>query len=203
MRKKIRILVIAMTITGALLGMGGLAGGDILPQNSHNVARYISIVNAEDFPEVVLVAYVTGPMLQEPEVKEIRSGEYLSKGYKFNRYRIFAVPRNLLSKTGSRGLRFQDVPSNGKVSSEGIALLSDSIDPGTKSVTNENPLVAEHLEYQLLKNRDGTFRLVLAKETREYDYTRYGAEATGSSGEGGVDGTPGTHDRGKAGSSDS
>ncbi len=203
MRKKIQIVAVAMTIAGVLLGIGGLAGADILPRGSHNVVRHISIRNAQDFPEVVLVAYVTGPMLSEPEVKEILPGEYLAKGYKFNQYRIFAVPRNLLSKTGSQGLRFQDVPQNGKVSSEGIALLSDSIDPGTRTVPNDNPLVAEYLEYQLLKNDDGTFHLVLAKEIREYDHKRFAAPEASQDGEGQVDGVPSVQDRGKAGSSDS
>ena len=203
MRKKIRIVAVAMTLAGALLGMEGLAGADILPRGSHNVIRHISIKNAQEFSEVALVAYVTGPMLSEPEIKEILPGEYLSKGYKFNQYRIFVVPRNLLAKTGSQSLRFQDVPQNGRASSQGVALISDSIDPGTRTVPNDNPLVAEYLEYQLLKNQDGVFQLVLAKETREYDHKRFAAPEVAPDGQGQVDGVPSVQDRGKAGSSDS
>ena len=203
MRKKMRILAVSMMITGVFFGIGSLAGGDILPQNSHNVVQYISVVNPREFPEVALVAYVTGPMLPEPEVKEILPGEYLTKGYKFNQYRIFAVPRNLLAKTGSRGVRFQEVPQNGAVSAQGVHLLSDSIDPGSRTVSNDNSLVAEHLEYQLLRNRDGTLRLVLVKEVREYDPKRFGTPAVSLEGEGQIDGVPAVQDRGKSGSSDS
>lgn len=203
MRKKMRIVAVAMTLAGVLFGIGGLAGADILPRGSHNVVRHISIKNAQEFPEVALVAYITGPMLSEPEIKEILPGEYLSKGYKFNQYRIFVVPRNLLAKSGPPSLRFQDVPQNGKPSSQGVALLSDSIDPGTRTVPNDNPLVAEYLEYQLLKNEDGTFQLVLAKETREYDHKRFTASEVTPDGQGQTDGVPSVQDRSKGGSSDS
>jgi hypothetical protein len=203
MRKKMQTVVVAMTLAGVLFGVGGLAEADILPRGSHNVVRYISIKNAREFPEMALVAYVTGPMLSEPEIKEILPGEYLSKGYKFNQYRIFVVPRTLLAKAGSQGVRFQDVPKNGNISTEGVALLSDSIDPGTRTVPNDNPLVAEYLEYQLLKNQDGTFHLVLARETREYDHKRFAAPEVAPDGQGQTDGVPSAQDRSKGGSSDS
>ncbi len=86
-----------------------------------------------------------------------------------------------------------------------MALLSDSIDPGTRTVPNDNPLVAEYLEYQLLKNQDGTFQLVLAKETREYDHKRFAVPdpEVVPDGQGQTDGVPSVQDRGKGGSSDS
>ncbi len=202
MRKNMSSIVVLLVMTAIFLG-AGLACADVLPRNSHNVARYISVVNAQDFPEVALVAYITGPMLQEPEVREILAGEYLSKGYKFNRYRIFCVPRYLYNQhTGFKALKFEDIPEKGVPSSRAVYLLSDSIDPGTRSVPNDNPLVAEHLEYRLLKNQDGTFMLVLAKETREYDHQRYGAPGVPKEGEGQIDGKPVLQDRSK-GSADS
>ena len=46
---------------------------DIIPPNSHSLDRCVKIVNLNDFSDVVLISYITGPMVQGSEINQIKN----------------------------------------------------------------------------------------------------------------------------------
>jgi hypothetical protein len=72
-----------------------IISADIIPDNSHPVEKCVKITNIADYPDISLLGYVTGPMI-EPETYGITAKDCLHKGYKFNTLNILAVKRSYL-----------------------------------------------------------------------------------------------------------
>jgi hypothetical protein len=69
--------------------------GDVIPENSHYVNKCVTITNLEDFSQITLIGYITGPI--ETPAYKITQAECLTKGYKFNTLYIYAVGNEYLN----------------------------------------------------------------------------------------------------------
>ena len=69
--------------------MINFASADVIPENSHSLSRCVKFVNLNDFSDVVLIGFYTGPMVDTYEAYQIENDKCLGKGYKFNTLYIY------------------------------------------------------------------------------------------------------------------
>lgn len=124
---------------------------DIIPPNSHPLDRCVKIVNLNEFPNVVLISYVTGPMVQGSEISQVTNNECLSKGYKFNSLKIYW---NTKDKPNS-------IDQNN--------LLLDNVEVYGGYVDQGNPLIKETIEYSIAGYSNGKLTLYKSRQTSEYN----------------------------------
>ncbi|KKT77450.1 MAG: hypothetical protein UW73_C0020G0022 [Microgenomates group bacterium GW2011_GWB1_44_8] len=124
---------------------------DIIPPNSHSLDRCVKIVNLNDFSDVVLISYITGPMVQGSEINQIKNSECLSKGYKFNSLKIY--------------WNTKDNPN----SIDQNNLLLDNVEVYGGYVDQSNPLIKESIEYSIAGFSGGKLILYKSKQTSEYN----------------------------------
>ena len=80
-------MILIIAILGIL--MINFASADSIPGNSHSISRCVKFVNINDFSDVVLIGYYTGPMVDTYEAYQIENDTCLDKGYKFNTLDIY------------------------------------------------------------------------------------------------------------------
>ncbi len=127
---------------------------DITPPNSHPLSRCVKVVNLNEFPNVVLIGYETGPVVNKVdkyEMYQIKNNECLTKGYKFNSLSIY--------------WNTKDKPN----SVEPNNLLLENIEPYGGYVDKNNPLVKEDIEYSIVGFSSGKLVLYKSKQTLEYN----------------------------------
>ncbi|MDI9309178.1 MAG: hypothetical protein QM535_03085 [Limnohabitans sp.] len=73
-----------------------LAYSDILPENSHQVAKCVRIVNTNNFPDYFIIALIQSPTNNKKEHNLILPNECIDIGYKFNTLTIVAVKKEYL-----------------------------------------------------------------------------------------------------------
>ncbi len=102
---------------------------DIIPENSHPLDLCVEVVNLDQFPDINLIGYITGPMpmVEGSETYSVENGECLTKGYKFNSLSIYngsVEPSNLLL--------------------EGVEVYGGYVD-------ENDPLIKKRIEYSLVE----------------------------------------------------
>ena len=71
---------------------------DIIPEDSHYVDKCVKIINTNDFKDIYFVGYVPNALISfDPYI--IDPSECLSKGYKYNPFEIWAVPKGSMSES--------------------------------------------------------------------------------------------------------
>lgn len=123
---------------------------DVIPGNSHPLDRCVRVVNLNDFPDVALIGYYTGPMVDDYEIYPIENNQCLTKGYKFNTLRVYWNTKENATDIDSNKLLLEDIESFGGY------------------VDNKNPLFKEHIEYSLSGAND-QFVLYKSKQISEYN----------------------------------
>lgn len=133
--------VLALLVLLAPLAPGaGAARADVLPPDSRFVERCARIENADAFPGVVFAA-VVHRVDQTRTVYAVAPDQCLTKFYKFNRFRVYAVPRELAEK-GLDSLDFGHDPR--------LKPLAPDIDPAGFFVPRQNPLASVEEGYRVL-----------------------------------------------------
>ncbi|HAH24611.1 MAG TPA: hypothetical protein DCL77_12815 [Prolixibacteraceae bacterium] len=89
MKTQITVFVLILLLTGKI------CYGDVIPDHSHYVAKCVKITNLDDYPDVSLVGFIP-PWAMASDNYLISSSQCLTKGYKFNDFKIFAVKREYL-----------------------------------------------------------------------------------------------------------
>ena len=79
-----KIIILGLIFVG-LSFCNNLARADVLPPDSHQLERCVKIENLDKFPDIVLIGYYTGPMIDKYEAYQIKNDECLTKEYKFNK----------------------------------------------------------------------------------------------------------------------
>ncbi|MCD4704791.1 hypothetical protein K8R66_01810 [bacterium] len=95
-----KLLVYSLSLFMFAILFFSIASADVIPGNSHPLDRCVKIVNLDKFPDMYLIAYITGPMVDKYETYIIKKDECLSKGYKFNQLKILAVKKSYLDSIG-------------------------------------------------------------------------------------------------------
>lgn len=128
-----------------------VASADVIPPNSHSLNRCVKVVNLNEFSDVVLIGYVTGPMVEGSKINQIKNNECLSKGYKFNSLKIY--------------WNTKDNPN----SIDQNNLLLDNVEGYGGYIDQNNPLVKEEIEYSIAGFSSGKLILYKSKQTQEYN----------------------------------
>lgn len=124
---------------------------DVIPPNSHPLNRCVKVANLNEFSDVVLIGYYTGPMVDKYESYQVKNNECLTKGYKFNSLSIYWNTKNKSNSVE---------PDN---------LLLENVEPYGGYVDQNNPLVKEDIEYSIAGFSSGKLVLYKSKQTSEYN----------------------------------
>lgn len=128
-----------------------LVSADMAPPNSNLVERCVKITNLDKFPDIILIGYITGPMIKDHKTYEIRNNECLTKGYKFNSLKIYW---------------------NNKENADSIdqkKLLINNLEVDNYYVQKGNDEKSENIEYALVQVPIKKIALVQTKKTIEYE----------------------------------
>src|SRR5665811_153644 len=172
-------MILIISVLGIL--MINFASADVLPENSHPLSRCVKFVNLNDFSDVVLIGYYTGPMIKY-EAYQIENDKCLDKGYKFNTLYIYWTAKEKFQSINLKDLKLDSkkVAWDGGVDDKGntvyydvyspadLILLLDDIDPYGGYVNENNPLINETIEYSVAGYSDG--KLIVYKSKRTYEY---------------------------------
>ena len=153
--KKILVFSLVLFLSGLILSV---ASADVIMPNTHVVDRCAKIINLEQYPDIVLVSYVTGPVVSNYQASQIKNNTCLDKGYKFNHLDIYWITAEKFKKLNLVNLNLSD-----------LNMLSGEIEPYGGTVDDINSLVKETIEYSITKNNNGTFVLNKTKVISEFN----------------------------------
>jgi hypothetical protein len=131
---------------------------DVIAPNSHSLSRCVKVVNLNEFPNTVLIGYITGPMVDKYEAYQIKNNECLTKGYKFNSLSIYWATKEKFNLIDLKSLKLSD-----------ITLLLENIEPSGGYISDSNPLVKEDVEYSIAGFSNEKLIFYKSKQTSEYN----------------------------------
>jgi hypothetical protein len=136
---------------------------DVIPPDSHYVTRTVVVSNCSQFPEIQLVGYITGPTISGYQVEQIKDNTALTKGYKFNTYKVYAVKTSFIQKAGGiSAIDFSAIAAR-------VAPV-DIIDPGSYYIGNTKPLASDNFVYRIWGyNSNGRLIVYLAQKTLTFN----------------------------------
>jgi len=134
------------------------ASADLIDPNSHFLNRCVKVVNLNEFPNTVLIGYITGPMVDKYEAYQINNNECLTKGYKFNSLSIYWTTKEKFNSIDLKNLKLTD-----------ITLLLGNIEPSGGYISDSNPLVKEDVEYSIAGFSNGKLIFYKSSQTSEYN----------------------------------
>ena len=144
-----------------VIGIASPLWADVIPEGCHVVHREVSLTNLKDFPEFLLIGYITGPMIDGYELQVIEDNVPLDKGYKFNTYALFAITKSLIEEAGGvENIDFKKIADT-------IPPV-EILDPGDQYVADENPLSEEYYYYAIVKATDDTLQVKLTRQVLKY-----------------------------------
>jgi hypothetical protein len=126
-----KLLIYTLFSLAFVFFFSSTVSADVIAPNTHPLDRCVKIVNLDKFPDVALIGYVTGPMVDNSGINQINNNECLTKGYKFNSLKVYW---NTKDKANSI------VPNN---------LLLDNVEVYGGYIDQNNPLVNESIEYSI------------------------------------------------------
>lgn len=150
---------------------------DVIPENSQSLSKCIKIVNLDEFPDVYLIGYITGPMVEGHETYIVEKDKCLTMGYKFNELTIIAANKTYIDSAGITNLKVKKVKIPGEypncyteeLSDENVLMSDVKIHPYGGYVDEDNPLIKEEIEYSIAGFADNKLILYKSKQTSEYN----------------------------------
>ena len=124
---------------------------DVIPPNSHSLNRCVKVVNLDEFSNITLIGYYTGPIVDGYETYEIENNKCLTKGYKFNTLSIY--------------WNTKDEPN----SIDPNKILLKNIEPYGGYIDKNNPLIQEVIEYSIAGFNGDKLVLYKSKQSSEYN----------------------------------
>lgn len=159
-----------------------LAKADVIMPNFHQVGGCVEIVNLDKFTDIVLIGYVTGPMVDKYEAYQIKNNECLTRGYKFNSLSIYWTTKEKFKTIDLKNLntKTEKVKSGGydkngnqgyydKLTPSDLSFIIDKVETGENYVEDSNPLIHNTVEYNIVKSIDEKYSLQKFKMTSEYN----------------------------------
>jgi hypothetical protein len=135
---------------------------DVIPEGHHVVGRSIIVENCNDYPDYVLVGYITGPMISEYELFIVEQSVPIQKGYKFNDITLYAIHQEVVDAVG--GVEYVDYDYLTQVISP-----VEIIDPAGFIVVDDNPLAMERITYTIWGVKDGSLILYISERRLEFN----------------------------------
>lgn len=134
------------------------AKADVIPMDYHPVDRCVRVVNLSAYPDTVLIGYHTGPMVDGYKAYQIKEGECLTMGYKFNTLAVYTASKQSFASMDLTKLALSN-----------LRLLSASIEPYGGTIPDANPLNKETIEYSLTGSQATGLSLVETKHISDYN----------------------------------
>jgi hypothetical protein len=132
------------------------------PEGFHVPSLCAKITNLNEFPDVVLIAYVRRNVIVSPYV--VKNNECLTKGYKFNILDVSWVTKEKFNLIDLSNLKLNDL----NLLSENMEVLYFG-----GMIPDSNPLIKGTIEYSLkensLSNTGNKYSLVKVKQISEYN----------------------------------
>lgn len=129
---------------------------DIIPENSHFVDKCTKITNISEYDNLVMLGYIWYIGNYHLDTYEISSSECLTKGYKFNTLRIFAVEADYIA---SKDINDIDLPNDKHALETNI-----KIDPYAGYLNDSIPIDKIEEYYKILGFTDGSVVIFKWKE---------------------------------------
>lgn len=172
-------IILIIVVLGILII--NFASADSIPENSRALSRCVKFVNLNDFSDIVLIGFYTGPMVDTYEAYQIENDKCLDKGYKFNTLGIYWTTKEKFNsinlkdlkldcdKVESSGTDYEGNPIYYEVYSPAdLTLLLEDVEPAGGYVSKINPLIKETIEYSVAGYSDGKLVVYKSKRTSEY-----------------------------------
>ena len=134
------------------------ATADIIPSGMKIYERCISISNLDEYPDVVFVGYITGPVIQCQNPYVINSSDCLTQFYKANTLTVYAIEKDHFDNNGIEDLDFESESESNYVS------YSFDYDVNWGYAVVANPLTREERYYSVAGFNDTA--LILYEERR-------------------------------------
>lgn len=176
----IKNIILIIAVLGIL--MMNFASADDIPENSHPLSRCVKFVNINDFSDVVLIGFYTGPVVNKYEAYQIENDKCLDKGYKFNTLYIYWTTKEIFNSLNLKDLKLlSEKVASGGWDDEGNPLYYDVYSPADLTLLLEdiesyggyidetNPLIKETIEYSVAGYSDGKLVVYKSKQTSEYN----------------------------------
>ncbi|WP_232221927.1 hypothetical protein [Methanococcoides burtonii] len=122
--------------------------------------RCVKIVNLDEFPEIVLVGHITGPVIQCENPYIISPDECLTKFYKANELTIYAIDKAYLEAKGLENINLE-TDSN-------LCSYEVKINPDWDVVNIANPLMKEDIEYSIAGFSEERLIIYKSRQVSEY-----------------------------------
>lgn len=154
------------------------ASADVIPPNSHPLGICVKIVNLDEFPEMYLIGYITGPMVKGHEAYIVEKDKCLSMGYKFNQIKVLAARKSYIDSVGVNNLQTQKVQIPGEcpggcyseeLSDKNVFVSDEKIYPYGGYIEQNNPLVKEEIDYSIAGFSGEKLILYKSKQISEYN----------------------------------
>src|SRR6056297_1310811 len=137
MKLTIRFLIILLILSALTAN----ACADVLFPGTRGMERCVKIVNLDEFPEIVLVGHITGPVIQCENPYVISSDECLTKFYKANDLTIYAIDKDYLEAKGLENIDLETDPN--------LCYYEVELNPEWDVVNEDDPLIGEEIEYSI------------------------------------------------------
>ncbi|MDA0525638.1 hypothetical protein [Methanococcoides alaskense] len=147
------ILLILSTFTSS-------ACADVLFPGTRGLDRCVKIVNLDEFPEIVLVGHITGPVIQCENPYIISPDKCLTKFYKANELTIYAIDKAYLEAKGLENIDLESDPN--------LCSYEVEIDPDWYVVNEENPFIREDIEYSIAGFSEDKLIIYTSRKVSEY-----------------------------------
>lgn len=152
--KKLAIYVLFSLIAAVLFS--SVAPADVIPGGSHPVGRCVKVVNLNEFPDVVLIGYYTGPMVKY-KAYQIQNNQCLYKGYKLNKFSVYWTTKEKFDSLDLKNLSLADIT------------FLENIQTYGGNADKSNPLIKEDIEYSIAGFSDGKLVLYKSRQISEYN----------------------------------
>ncbi|MEZ5335281.1 MAG: hypothetical protein R2741_08615 [Methanolobus sp.] len=136
MKTKISILLFIIILISIVP-----AQADIMTPGMKSIDRCVKIANLNEFPDIVLIGYISGPVIQGENPYIITSNTCLTQFYKANDLTIYAIEKNYLDRVGIENINFE--------TDSRILRYKMEIDPDSRTIGIANPLDSEDIYYSI------------------------------------------------------
>lgn len=154
-----KTIKIIMVVTAIFLYKASYC--DVIPENSHYVAKCIRITNVDDYKDISLIGYIVSFGSHNHDCYVISSPECLDKGYKLNYFYIYALSNNYLAGKNIKELDLQ--------TDKNAIKANIFIDPYYGYISNTNPLSGIEQYYKIMGFTDTTVVLHKWKEIKKFN----------------------------------
>ncbi|AKB84906.1 hypothetical protein MCMEM_0853 [Methanococcoides methylutens MM1] len=118
-------------------------------------------MNLDEFPEIVLVGHITGPVIQCENPYIISSDECLTKFYKGNDLTIYAIDKDYLDAKGLENIDLETDPN--------LYSYEVEINPELDIVNEEDPLIREDIEYSIAGFSEDKLIIYTSRKVSKYN----------------------------------